>query len=228
MQNVTRLSYYLVILLTIGFSYTGSAQESMMPEVSPEYLQRLVDTAKKYHPRMETFDHRAIIADENIKKAKASWLEPLTFSYVYSPNNSSTLVNPSFLNGYQFGLYLNVASFFTRPHSVKQAKEELKISKLDKTEYARNLEAEVKARYYRYLQAVVVLRIRKQAAVDAENILKQVQHKFEKSEDSYENFNKFSVAYADRRQAAIESEGTLLIAKSYLEELLGKKIEDIN
>ncbi len=177
---------------------------------------------------METFDHRANIASENIKKANAAWLEPLTFSYVYSPNNSTTLVNPSVLNGYQFGVYLNVGSFFTKGHNVKQAKEELKISKLDKAEYARNLEAEVKARYYRYVQALVVLRIRKQAAVDAENILKQIQHKFEKSEDSYENFNKFSVAFADRRQAAIESEGTLLIAKSYLEELLGKKIEDIN
>ncbi|MEO7531735.1 MAG: TolC family protein [Sediminibacterium sp.] len=228
MQNASRLQYCLVVLLLIGFSYNSRAQESMIPEVSPEYLQRLVDTAKKYFPRMETFDHRAIIANENIKKAKLSWFELLTFSYLYSPNNSSTLVNPSTLNGYQFGIFFNLSSLFIRPHSIKQAKEELAISKLDKREYARNLEAEVKARYYRYVQAQVVMRIRKQTVIDAENILKQIQHKFEKSEDSFENFNKFSIAYADRRQAAIESEGTLLIAKSNLEELLGKKIEEIN
>ena len=200
----------------------------MIPDVSPEYLQRLVDTAKKYFPRMETFDHRANIARENIKKAKLSWFELFTFSYLYSPNNSSTLVNPSTLNGYQFGIFFNISSILIKPHSVKQAREELAISKLDKLEYGRNLEAEVKARYYRYVQAQVVLRIRKQAAIDAENILKQIQHKFEKSEDSFENFNKFSIAYADRRQAAIESEGSLLIAKSNLEEMLGKKIEEIN
>jgi outer membrane protein TolC len=226
MQNASRLQYCLVIFLLIGFS--SRAQESMIPEVSQEYIQKLVDTAKKYHPRLQTFDHRAIIANENIKKAKLSLLDFFTFSYVYSPNNSSTLVNPSVLNGYQFGIFFNISALFIRPHNIKQAKEELVISKLDKSEYIRNLEAEVKARYYRYLQSQVVLRVRKQAVIDAENILKQIQHKFEKSEDSFENFNKFSVAYADRRQSAIESEGTMLIAKSYLEELLGKKIEDIN
>jgi outer membrane protein TolC len=226
MQNASRLQYCLVIFLLIGFS--SRAQESMIPEVSQDYIQRLVDTAKKYHPRLQTFDHRAIIANENIKKARLSLLDFFTFSYVYSPNNSSTLVNPSVLNGYQFGIFFNISALFIRPHNIKQAKEELVISKLDKSEYIRNLEAEVKARYYRYLQSQVVLRVRKQAVIDAENILKQIQHKFEKSEDSFENFNKFSVAYADRRQSAIESEGTMLIAKSYLEELLGKKIEDIN
>jgi outer membrane protein TolC len=226
MQNASRLQYCLVIFLLMAFA--GRAQESMIPEVSQEYIQKLVDTAKKYHPRLQAFDHRAIIATENIKKAKLSLLDFFTFSYVYSPNNSSTLVNPSVLNGYQFGIFFNISALFVRPHNIKQAKEELVISKLDKSEYARNLEAEVKARYFRYLQAQVVLRVRKQAVIDAENILKQIQHKFEKSEDSFENFNKFSVAYADRRQSAIESEGTMLIAKSYLEELLGKKIEDIN
>jgi outer membrane protein TolC len=226
MQNANRLQYCLVIFLLISFS--SRAQESMIPEVSQEYIQKLVDTAKKYHPRLQVFDHRPIISNENIKKAKLSLLDFFTFSYVYSPNNSTTLVNPSVLNGYQFGIFFNISALFVRPHNIKQAKEELVISKLDKSEYARNLEAEVKARYFRYLQSQVVLRVRKQAVIDAENILKQIQHKFEKSEDSFENFNKFSVAYADRRQSAIESEGTMLIAKSYLEELLGKKIEDIN
>lgn len=228
MQNASRLRYYLVVLLLIGFSYTGTAQESMIPEVSPVYLQRLIDTAKKYFPRIQTFDHRAIIANENIKKAKLSWLDFFTFSYLYSPNNSTTLVNPSVLNGYQVGVFFNVSSLFIRPHSIKQAKEELAITKLEKAEYTLNLEAEVKARYYRYMQTQIVLRIRKQAAVDAENILKQIQHKFEKSEDSFENFNKFSIAYADRVQAAIEAEGSSLIAKSSLEEMLGKKLEEIN
>jgi outer membrane protein TolC len=212
----------------IGFLNNGSAQESMMPDVSPDYLQRLVDTARKYHPRMQSFDHRAIIANENIKKAKLSLFDFFTFSYVYSPNNSTTLVNPSVLNGYQFGIFFNISALFIRPHNIKQAKEELAISKLDKREYSQTLEAEVKARYYRYVQAQVILKIRKQAAVDAENILKQIQHKFEKSEDSFENFNKFSMAYADRVQAVIEAEGNVLITKSYLEEMLGKKIEDIN
>lgn len=220
--------YLVVLFFAAALSGKASAQESMMHDVSLDYLQRLVDTAFKYFPRVAQFDHREIVATENVKKAKLAWLDPLTFSYVYSPNNSTTLVNPSILNGYQFGLYFNVGSLFTKGSSIKQAKEEVIINRLQKEEYKRNLEAEVKLRYYRYIQYQTVLKVRMQAAVDAENIMKQIRYKYEKNEDSYENFNKFSVAYADRRQAAIEAEGQVLMAKSALEEMVGKKLEDIH
>ncbi len=225
---MNRLSFRLCVLIFLVFSVQVKAQESMMPDISYEYLAKLIDTAKKYYPKVQTFNHRTTIANETIKKARLSWFDLLTFSYLYSPNNSTTLVNPSVLNGYQFGVFFNFSSLFIKPHSIKQAKEELVITKLEKQEYILNLEAEVKIRYFKYVQAQTVLKIRKQATIDAENIMKQIQHKFERSEDSYENFNKFSVAYADRRQATVEAETLLLIAKSSLEELLCKKIEDIH
>lgn len=224
----TKRSYYLGCIIALLLTMNGFSQESLMPEVNPVYLQKLVDTAKKYSPRVQTYDHRANIAVQNIRKARLAWFDLFTFSYLYSPNNSTTLVNPSVLNGYQFGVFFNFSSLFTKGPNIRQAKEELVISKLEKQEYSRNLEAEVRARYYRYVQAQVILKVRKQAELDAENIMKQTQHKFEKSEDSYENFNKFSVAYADRRQAAIESEGNVLITKAALEEMVGKKLEEIN
>lgn len=229
MQKLSRLKYCLVLLFFVALSFRAQAQESMMHDISLDYLQRLIDTARKYFPRVAQFDHRAIAAEENVKKAKLSWFEPLTFSYQYSPNNSSTLINnPSILNGYQFGVFVNVGSLLTKGPAVKQAKEEVIINKLQKEEYLRNLEAEVKLRYYRYVQVQTVLKVRMQAAVDAENIMKQIRYKYEKNEDSYENFNKFSIAYADRRQAAIEAEGQVLMAKSALEEMVGKKLEEIN
>ena len=199
-----------------------------MPEVSNVFLNKLIDTAKKYHPRVRTFDHRIIIANDNIKKAQLTWFDLFTFSFLYSPNNSTTLVNPSILNGYQVGIYFNFSNHLLKPHLVKQAKEELAITKLQKEENDLSLVAEVKARYYRYVLQQTLIKIRSLSVVDAEVIMKQLKYRFEKGEESFDNYNKVLVNYGDKRQAVIQTEAELLIAKSNLEELLGKKLEDIN
>lgn len=218
-------SFILIAFLVNGRQL--SAQESMLPDVSPEFLSKLIDTAYKYYPRVRTFDHRWAIANENLKKAKLSWFDPFTFSYVYSPNNSSTIVNPSVLNGYQFGIFFNISSLLNKPATIRAAKEELVINKLEKDAYLTNLVAEIKARYYRYISTVTLLKIRSQAAAEAETLVKQSRYKFEKSEETFESYNRISTAFNDRKQTVIQSEAEMLIAKSYLEEMVGKKLEEI-
>ncbi len=224
-QKIRRAYIFFAFLLT---GYLGSAQESMMPDVSPVFLSKLIDTAYKYYPRVRTFDHRWAIANENLKKAKLSWFDPFTFSYVYSPNNSSTIVNPSVLNGYQFGIFFNISSLLNKPATIRAAKEEMVITKLEKDAYLTNLVAEIKARYYRYVATVALLKMRSQAAVEAETLMKQSRYKFEKSEETFESYNRISTAFNDRKQTVIQSEAEMLIAKSYLEEMVGKKLEEIN
>ena len=218
---------FILLLFSLMFLKAG-AQESMMPEVSNVFLNKLIDTAKKYHPRVRTFDHRIIIANDNIKKAQLTWFDLFTFSFLYSPNNSTTLVNPSILTGYQVGIYFNFSNLLLKPHLVKQAKEELAITKLQKEENDLSLVAEVKARYYRFVLQQTLIKIRSLSVVDAEVIMKQLKYRFEKGEESFDNYNKVLVNYGDKRQAVIQTEAELLIAKSNLEELLGKKLEDIN
>lgn len=211
------------------YTNTIRAQESLSvtDAINVEYLNRLIDTAKKYYPKMQTFDHKIKIANANIRRAQNSWFDMFTFAYQYSPNNSTTLVNPSILNGYQLGLYVNLGSMFMKPPAIKQAKEELAITKLEKQEYNLNLETEVKVRYFTYIKQLTMLKSMTQGLIDAENAMKQVKYRFEKSEDSFENYSKSMLTYSDRKQLVIEAEGALLIAKSNLEELLCKKLEDI-
>ncbi len=227
MVAIKKVLRYCVLIAFLVNTTGLKAQESMLPDVSNELLGKLIDTAKKYYPRLVTFDHRIIIAKENIKKAQLAWFDMFSFSYLYSPNNSTTLVNPSVLNGYQLGIYLNISSLITKPHNTKQAKEELVITKLQQDEYALNLVAEVKNRYYRYIQQKTLLRMRTLAAIDAENLMKQMKYKFEKSEETFESYNRVMVAYNDRRQNVVISEADVLIAKAFLEEMIAMKLEDI-
>lgn len=176
---------------------------------------------------MKVYDKRIENAAADVKRATLGWFDGLTFSYLYSPNNTTTLVNPSFLNGYQFGLLLNVGSVLRKPSEIKHAKGDLEITKYEKEEYEINIEALVKQRYFLYVQAINMLRIKTQAVLDVEGTMEQMKYKFEKGEENLENYNKYALAYDDRIQAKIESESDLLIARSNLEELVGKNLEEI-
>lgn len=227
MLNCKRLFAGAILLLALQASLYAQENVSVNDEVSYEYLNKLIDTAKKYYPKMRSFDHRINIAKTNIAKARLSWFDIFTFSYLYSPNNSTTLVNPSLFNGYQLGLYVNIGALVSKPQNVKQAREQLAINQLEKEEYNLNIEAEVRMRYFRYVKEVTMLKAMSQGLVDAENAMKQIRYKFEKSEASFDDYSKALLAYADRKQSVIESQGALLVAKSSLEELTVKKLEYI-
>lgn len=222
---------YLILSIFIITSVAAKAQapanNTMMPDISYTYLQKLIDTAKKYYPRIQAFEHRVAASTANLKKSKLGWYDLFTFSFLYSPNNSTTLVNPSILNGYQLGVFFNLGSLLQKPSLVKQAKEELSVSQAERDEYFVNLTALVKQRYFLYVQQVAILKIRLQAETDAESNLQMIKHKFEKGEMTLDDYNKGLVNLADRTQSKIESEGSVLVAKSSLEELVGKKLEDI-
>lgn len=223
--SITR---YLLIFCFIALSLCKtSAQESMMGELNPSFLQKLIDTAKAQYPRMKSFDHRVTIAQDNLKKAKLTWYDIISVSLFYSPSNTTALQNSTF-SGYQAGLGFNFGSLLQKPYLIKQAKEDLIIAKLNLDEYNLSIETEVKNRYYKYLQQLTLLRLQTQTAIDADGLLKQLKFKFEKGEETFENYSRALMGYTEHRREINGTETELLIAKSNLEELIGKKIEDIH
>ena len=203
------------------------AQESMLNQVSSQYIDVLIATAKANYPRMKAYGQRIEIAETNIKKSKISWLDVFSFSFLYSPHNTTTIINPSILNGYQIGMYVNVGSILQKPYLIKQAKSDLDIAKSEKQEYELNIEAQVKQRYYLYVQNLALMKLKGSLAEDAESSMKQIKYKFEKGEDTFQNYNNVTMSYTNYLQLKIEAETSLMIAKSNLEELLGKKLEEI-
>jgi outer membrane protein TolC len=225
MRLLTKILVLFLLFMTLRSA--AYAQDLLSEEISYTLMHKLIDTAKKYYPKMNAFDHRVNIANSNIKKARQSWYDIFTFSYLYSPNNSSTLVNPSLLNGYQLGVFVNIGALINKPQNIRQAKEQLAIDKLAKDEYMLNIEAEVKIRYFRYVKEITMLKSMTRALVDAEAEMKDVKYRFEKSETSFENYNKVILAYEDRKHSVIETQSAVLIAKASLEELTVKKLEEI-
>lgn len=224
MRGVFRKLLLFLIILT--FSICVRAQESIYSEISFPLMQKLVDAAKENYPKMKSFQRKIIMAQDNVRKSRRAWFDFFSFSVNYSPTNSISISN-YVLTGYQFGMGINFASLLQKPYVVKDAKNQLIIAKLDKEEYDLGFEVEVKSRYIKYIQQLTVLKLQTKNQVDLDANFKQTKYKFEKGEESFENYNKAMVAVAETKQNVIASEGNLLIAKYSLEELIGKKLEEI-
>ncbi|MCF0055791.1 TolC family protein [Dyadobacter sp. CY356] len=204
------------------------AQESLSRDISYEYLDKLVATCKTNYPKNKIFDTRISIAEYGIKKAKLSYFDIFSAGYLYSPNSSNgTAGAASFLGGYQLGFFANIGSLLQKPSVIKQAKGELATAEFEKLTNDLNVEAEVKKRYFTYLQKIAVLRLKNEALLDVLSMLASVKHKFEKGEETLENYNEVLMMQSAHSQNIIIAESEVLIAKSSLEELLGQKLENI-
>lgn len=200
--------------------------KTMLPDINLPLLDSLIATAKRYYPRTHAYEGRVSAQTANLQKLKLGWFDIFTFSFLYSPNNSTTLVNPSILNGYQVGVYFNIGGLLKNKPTITQAKAELKVSEFERDEYYITLAALVRQRYFTYLQQVAILKVRLEAQSEAESNMEFFKQRYQKGEVTLDDYNKTLVNMADRVQSKIESEGAVLMAKSAIEELVGKKLED--
>ena len=231
-MNKRRL-FLLLIFLSSAHSLVF-AQQTIMNDVSEDYIARLVAHAEENYPQVKSNQNRINIAQSNIGKAKVSYLDAFTFSYIYQPQGINTLGNVSgntsnynYFNGIQAGIFFNLGSFLEKPYVVKQAKQELEVANNDQNQYYLTLTNEVKKRYYTYLGDIATLKLAAQACIDNENIANDMKHKFQKGEETFDNYTKSQGTLTTSYQAKIQAEAALLIAKADLEELLGDKLENI-
>ena len=217
---------FLLIPLLLSFG-KARAQETLAQEISYEYLDKLVEIAKTNYPQVKMYDSRIEIGNLGVKKARLSYFDIISLSYLYNPNQTTSGINPNFLQGYQFGFFLNIGSILQKPTVVKQARAEVKVNEYEKQTFELNLVADVKKRYFTYIQHLTILRLKSEALLDIESALKDARYRFEKGETTVQNYNTALLMYTTQQQTKISSEADVYIAKASLEELLGQKLEDI-
>ena len=221
---ISRYASIILFLLVVG---SASAQESMMANVNEAYLEKLIAAAKANYPKSKANDIKVHMAEMAIKKAKLDWFSIISFTYLYSPNNTLSYINPSLLNGYQIGFSTSIGSILQRPGEVKTARETYKLALLSQDEYNLNVVSVVKKLYYAYIQQQTVLNWRTKSLEGAESSLKEMKYKFEKGVENFDNYNRAQTYYSTTIQQKIESEGAFLTAKSSLEEIVGVNLESI-
>lgn len=227
-----------VFILLILVTTFVKAQDSVIPDISYPYLDKLIAAAKKNYPRVTAYKDRIDLAKTSVSKAGLSWFDLFTFSYIYQPNNTlnyaipaatgSAIANNRFLfNGIQAGVSVNLGSLLLKPENIKAAKTELKIVNDEQNEYLVTLTADVKRRYFTYLLQQNLVKIQTQAYQDVQSALKQAKYKFQKGEVTFETYNAALVTAATRTEQKLQAETGFFIAKSDLEAIVGDKLEDV-
>lgn len=244
MKKQLRLLFFALFLLFFQQS-RAQTTTSIIPDISETYLDKLIEVAKANYPSVRSYQTRVDMAKDNVKKTRISYLDVISFSYIYQPHSATVVGLPSttttgsttttsttsqpysYFNGIQAGVFFNFGTYLQKPYLLRQAKSELKIANNEQEEYLLTLVNDVKKRYYTYVMRQANVRIQTQSALDAEEMLKSVRHRFEKGEETYENYNRAQVALASSNQSRMAAETDLLIAKADLEQILGEKLENI-
>lgn len=231
------LKAHTVFILLFFVSTIVKAQDSVVPDISYPYLDKLIASAKLNYPRINAFDNKINLAKINVKKAGISWFDVLTFSYIYQPNNTlnyavpttnaGTTVNRFLFNGFQLGVSLNVGSILAKSYAIKTAQEDLMIVRDEQNEFIVTLTADVKHRYFTYLLQKNLVKLQTQTYLDVQTLLKQTKYKFQKGEVTFEAYNTALVNSALRTEQKLQAETNFFIAKSELEALVGAKLEAI-
>ena len=219
----------LILCIALAFKLSaGVCQESVISNISYSYLDKLVSVAKERYPEMVVKSNQVAIAKNNINRTGVvSYLDAFNVSYFYRPNTSLDIVNPNILNGYQVGINLNIGTIISKPFANKEAKIQYKVALAQQKEYDQGLEAEVKKRYYTYIDQIAQLKLRTKSYGDAMNLVNQLQHKFQKGETTFDDYSRSLVLSTEQNQFMITAETGALTAKASLEELLGEKLENI-
>ena len=232
-----RYKQYALFILLFLLTASAYAQDSVIPDISYPYLDKLIASAKAHYPRVANLKYRVEVAQIGIKKAKFSWFDIFTFSYIYQPDNTvvvssaatttSSTNNRYLFDGLQVGVSLNLASLLLKPSNIKSAKVDLKIANEEENEYLVTLTADVKRRYFTYLLQQNLVKIETQSYQDMQASLKQTKTKFQRGEITFDVYNSALMSSSARIEQKLQAETNFFIAKSELEALVGAKLEDI-
>ena len=219
----------LLCFLIISGVVSTYGQQSIVSQINYNQLEKYIQSAKDNYPRRQIMALNTEVAAADVPAARVSLLDIFNASYIYRPNGAVAInaANPFLVNGFQFGVNMSLGSFLQKPFQIKQAKSEHKIAQLEQQEYDVILSNEVKNRYYEYILQLNELKLKTQSAQDNKTVSDDMRYKFEKGEITLQAYNSSRISASGADSSRIQAEIEFLKAKDALEDIIGKKLEQV-
>ena len=224
---------FAIILLCSLLPTNIFAQERILGDINYNLLEQYIQLAKEHYIPKKIIDKQAESVKTNIAINTMSYFDIFNASYIYRPNDNTAIVAPGFnnnpylVNGFQFGINVNVGSFLQKPFQVRRAKLDYQVAELRSQDFNNTLELEVKTRYYNYIQQVAQLKLAAQNLQDISLISDNVKRRFEKTEVSMETYDQSRVNLTGARIEQLSVEVNLQKAKDALEQIIGVKLSEV-
>ncbi len=219
--------YFSLVLILLSSVGLKAQVNTLMADYSTVTLERYIQIAKENYPRVRSLQLRTDMAKNNVTIQSLNWLDPLSFTFIYAPNYSFNIIDPTYFDGIQVGISLNLSTFLQKGFNVKSRKLELKVAQSDQAEYLLSLENAVTKRYVAFIQAKRALISQSESEIASQNIFEQTEIKYNKSQVSFLEYSQAIQSRNSAQTAKISAEASYLNAKADLEELLTRRLEEI-
>jgi outer membrane protein TolC len=209
------------------FSKNVKAQETMIPDISYLFLEKIIATAKTNYPLLKQLDIRQKVEEYNVKNSKLTWFNSVNALYLSQPMGGAALVNPLFQNGVQLAININIAQTLQTPNNIKIAKQQLQLAKETTSQYEATIEAQIKTRYFTYIQQLNSVKLFTKNLQDSEGLVQDLRIKYERGEVEFRDYSEALINFSSLSKQKLEAEAGYLTAKALIEELTITKLEDI-
>jgi outer membrane protein TolC len=236
-------SFFVLIILVLGMTRKGHAQEVDFDKVIPltltdslSYIDRLVYWGWHNYSKGYSLEHEIKKAEKKIKLTRHDWTNNLTANFNLNERNINS--DPSFgFDGssstnvifprYNFGIKLSIGDILVRPTEVNMAKYDLLVAHENLNSQKISFRTEVERRYELYLLKTEIFKHRVISEEDTKLIYNRVAEKFKKGEVTLEQFSSSQGLRNKSIEERTVSESEMKVAKLELEEVLGTKLESI-
>ncbi len=220
------IRYVIILFVVISLEiFSSSGIEKQFGDDSVKVkLQRCIELALDYYPDHKVYELYLKTAEEELSQTKWSWLNSVTLNWRYYPASEDKSQN-EILPSLGVGLSVNIGSILTTPSKVTEAEQSVLIAKNSIVSKRNYLIAEVKRRFFRYVQNLEMLNVHSVSLDNAELMYELVAYKYENGEVGLEEYTKYSGLFQDAKENFVKSRGDYMWAKSSLEELTGYDME---
>jgi outer membrane protein TolC len=230
MKTIKLVPFLVMIGFIASQAQSVDYNKIILPErvQSADFGEKLVQLAWKNHPTNEIYRRDVEIAQYQVGKSAAEWLNMITLQGNINEINIKSDPNvPVFLPRYNFGLIVPLGIFVKNPNETKQNRQKLVIAQEQVNAQKLEVRRVVLKSYNEYLLAEKVFKILSQQFSDTESNLKLIEQRFKRGET---NFEVYTSSQADLNRASIamlQADRDFKNAKLDLEQLIGVKLEDV-
>jgi outer membrane protein TolC len=198
--------------------------------LNPDSLiqERLVQLALA-GPAYSVSTHNIKYADYNLLRAKRTWLNLLSISADY---NDQTFAKQNPAAGYVypkyfFGLTIPIGLFFTMGPDIKKERENLAIAHDNQEELARNIRADVLAKYAQFKAYGNLVAIQSNVVDDEEALRRQVEKKFQDGSLTIEQYNIANKIYGEDLTKRLNLQLQQELLRIDIEKMIGVNLDSV-
>lgn len=184
-------------------------------------------------PQYEASDHQIKIAENQLVKARRSWLNLLALSANYNDQTfakapTTTAGSPAYVYPkYFFGLTIPVGVIFAMGPEIKIARQGVAVSKNTQEELARTIRMDVLSKYLQYKNFNELLSLQNTVMVDEQASMEQTEKKFKNGTVTIEQYNTVNKVYNEDVAKKLNLQLQQDLIKLEIEKMIGTRLENV-